>query len=64
MQRQLEATLSRALELNDRFFQQERDKLEAWAEDRIASAEQALNTPPSQPQPEPVSTPLERRLVF
>ena len=42
VQRQLEATLSRALELNDRFFQQERDKLEAWAEDRIASAEQAL----------------------
>ena len=36
------ATLSRALELNDQFFQQERDKLEAWAEDRIASAEQAL----------------------
>lgn len=31
-----------ALELNDQFFQQERDKLEAWAEDRIASAEQAL----------------------
>ncbi len=42
VQRQLEATLSRALELNDQFFQQERDKLEAWAEDRIASAEQAL----------------------
>ena len=41
-QRQLEATLSSALELNDRFFQQERDKLEAWPEDRIASAEQAL----------------------
>jgi hypothetical protein len=41
-QRQLEATLSRALELNDQFFQQERDKLEAWADDRIASAEQAL----------------------
>ena len=32
----------RALELNDQFFQQERDKLEAWAEVRIASAEQAL----------------------
>lgn len=41
-QRQLEATLSRALELNDQFFQQERDKLEAWAEDRIASVELAL----------------------
>ncbi len=41
-QRQLEAALSRALELNDQFFQQERDKLEAWADDRIASAEQAL----------------------
>ena len=42
VQCQREATLSRALELNDQFFQQERDKLEAWAEDRIASAEQAL----------------------
>jgi 3-oxoacyl-(acyl-carrier-protein) synthase len=42
LQRQLQATLSRALESNDQFFEQERDKLEAWAEDRIASAEQAL----------------------
>lgn len=41
-QRQLEATLSRALEQNDKFFQQEREKLDAWAEDRIASAEKAL----------------------
>ena len=39
VQRQLEVTLNRALELKDQFFQQERDKLEAWAEDRIASAE-------------------------
>jgi len=35
-------SLSRALELNDQFFQEERYKLEAWAEDRIASVEQAL----------------------
>lgn len=40
--RQLEAALSRALEQNDKFFQQERDKLDAWAEDRIFAAEQAL----------------------
>ena len=39
---ELAATLSRALELNDQFFQQERDKLEAWADDRVACAEQAL----------------------
>lgn len=40
--RQLDAALSRALEHNDKFFQQEREKLDAWADDRIASAEQAL----------------------
>jgi hypothetical protein len=40
--RQLDAALSRALEQNDKFFQQERDKLDAWAEDRIFAAEQAL----------------------
>ncbi|MEY2633967.1 MAG: hypothetical protein RIR00_2621, partial [Pseudomonadota bacterium] len=40
--RRLEATLSRALEQNDKFFQQERDKLDAWAEDRVLAAEQAL----------------------
>lgn len=40
--RQLDAALSQALEQNDKFFQQERDKLDAWAEDRIFAAEQAL----------------------
>ena len=40
--RQLDAALSRALEQNDKFFQQERDKLDTWAEDRIFAAEQAL----------------------
>ena len=40
--RQLDAKLSRALEQNDQFFQQERDKLDAWAEDCIHAAEQAL----------------------
>ena len=34
--------LSCALEHNDKFFQQEREKLDAWADDRITSAEQAL----------------------
>ncbi|PZP79037.1 MAG: ATP-dependent helicase, partial [Ectopseudomonas oleovorans] len=37
-----DAALSQALEHNDKFFQQERDKLDAWAEDRILAAEQAL----------------------
>jgi hypothetical protein len=41
-QRQLEATLSRALEQNHKFFQQEREKLDTSADDRIASAEKAL----------------------
>jgi len=40
--RQIDAALSQALEQNDKFFQQERDKLDAWAEDRILAAEQAL----------------------
>jgi hypothetical protein len=40
--RRLEAALSRALEQNDKFFQQEREKLDAWAEDRVLAAEQAL----------------------
>ena len=40
---QLQAALSLALEQNDRFFQQEREKLDAWAEDRVLAAEQALH---------------------
>lgn len=39
---QLQAALARALEQNDQYFQQEREKLDAWAEDRILAAEQAL----------------------
>lgn len=38
----IEESGNRALEQNDKFFQQEREKLDAWAEDRIASAEKAL----------------------
>jgi hypothetical protein len=41
-QRQIEATLSRALEENNQYFQREREKLEQWAEDQILAAEQAL----------------------
>lgn len=34
--------LSQALEQNDKFFQLEREKLDAWAEDRVLAAEQLL----------------------
>ena len=40
--RQMDAALSRALEQNDKFFQQEREKLDAWADDRVFATEQAL----------------------
>ena len=40
--RQAEATISRIIDANNRFFQEERDKLEKWAEDKILAAEQAL----------------------
>ncbi|WP_206171517.1 SNF2-related protein [Thiorhodococcus mannitoliphagus] len=40
--RQAEATISRIIDANNRFFQEERDKLEKWAEDKIFAAEQAL----------------------
>ena len=43
VKRQLEASLSRALEENDEYFQIERSKLEQWADDQIHSAEQALH---------------------
>lgn len=42
-QRQVDATLSKALETNNVFFQQERDKLEKWADDKVLAAEQALH---------------------
>jgi predicted nucleic acid-binding Zn-ribbon protein len=41
-QRQIEATLARALDENDKYFQREREKLEHWADDQILAAEQAL----------------------
>ncbi len=37
-----EATLSSALERNNTFFREERDKLEKWADDALAGAERAL----------------------
>jgi ERCC4-related helicase len=40
--RQIDAALSRALEENNVYFQRERDKLEAWADDQIHSAEKQL----------------------
>jgi predicted nucleic acid-binding Zn-ribbon protein len=41
-QRQIEATLARALDENDKYFQREREKLERWADDQVLAAEQAL----------------------
>lgn len=41
-ERQIEATLARALEENNQYFQREREKLEQWADDQILAAEQAL----------------------
>jgi hypothetical protein len=40
--RQIEATLSRALEENNEYFQRERDKLDHWADDQIKAAELEL----------------------
>jgi SNF2 family DNA or RNA helicase len=40
--RQLEARLSRLLDENNEYFQLERTKLEAWADDQLLSAEQKL----------------------
>ena len=40
--RQLEATLSKVLDENNQYFQRERDKLDAWAEDQLLSAEKQL----------------------
>ena len=42
VKRQLDATLSRALDENNSYFQRERDKLEVWADDQIHSAEKQL----------------------
>lgn len=40
--RQLDATLSRALDENNQYFQREREKLDAWAQDQIVSVEANL----------------------
>ncbi len=36
------ATISKSLEMNNRFFQEEREKLDKWAEDMVQSAEREL----------------------
>ncbi|MEJ1410753.1 MAG: SNF2-related protein [Candidatus Sedimenticola sp. (ex Thyasira tokunagai)] len=41
-ERQIEATLARALDENDQYFQREREKLENWADDQLLAAEQIL----------------------
>ena len=40
--RHAHATVSRSLDENSRFFQEERDRLERWAEDMVLGAEKAL----------------------
>lgn len=41
--RQIDASLAKALEENNTYFQAERDKLDQWAEDQTLAAEQALH---------------------
>ena len=43
IKRQLDATLSRVLEENNQYFERERSKLDAWADDQLLSAEQQLD---------------------
>lgn len=40
--RQEQATIAEALEANQRLFNEERDKLERWADDKLMAAEEAL----------------------
>ena len=40
--RQLDAKLAEAMDLNNQYFQDERDKLDKWADDKVLAAEQAL----------------------
>ena len=40
--RHAEATISRSLEANNKYFHEARDKLERWAEDMVRGAEEAL----------------------
>lgn len=41
-QRLVEATIAEVLEANQRLFNEERDKLERWADDKLLAAEEAL----------------------
>lgn len=41
-QRALKATVAQVLEANQRLFNEERDKLERWADDKLLAAEEAL----------------------
>ena len=41
-QRAVAATIAQALEANQRLFNEERDKLERWADDKLLAAEEAL----------------------
>ena len=41
-QRAVAATIARVLEANQRLFNEERDKLERWADDKLLAAEEAL----------------------
>ena len=41
-QRHIEATIGQSLERNSRFFNEERDRLEKWAEDMVIAAEKDL----------------------
>jgi hypothetical protein len=41
--RHVDAQISEIVEANNRFFQEEREKLEKWAEDKVFASEQALS---------------------
>jgi len=41
-QRAVDATIAEVLEVNQRLFNEERDKLERWADDKLLAAEEAL----------------------
>jgi superfamily II DNA/RNA helicase len=42
VQRHIQATISKSLETNNRFFNEAREKLEKWADDMVLAAEKAL----------------------
>lgn len=43
MEREVKIVLNKVLEANQEFFQEEREKLEAWADDRLLAVEKALD---------------------